>query len=46
MEKKKNEKKENKMDASQLKGEDYPFELEEEDYVEMVWFSFIELLVD
>ena len=40
MEKKKNEKSENKMDASQLKGDDYPFELEEEDYVEMVWLYF------
>ena len=37
MDKKKKEKKPDTMDASQKKDEDYPFELEEEDYVIMVW---------
>ena len=36
MEKKKKEKKPDTMDASQKKDEDYPFDLEEEDYVIMV----------
>ena len=36
MEKKEREKTPNQLDPAQLKGEDYPFEMEEEDYVEMV----------
>lgn len=36
MDKKSKEKKPSKMDASQLKDDDYPFDLEEEDYVVMV----------
>lgn len=37
MDKKEKEKKPSKLDASQMKDDDYPFDLEEEDYVVMVY---------
>ena len=37
MDKKNKEKPQSKIDASQMKDEDYPFDLEEEDYVVMVF---------